>query len=258
MKGRQRPGEGATGGAPAQETPPSSGRRAGPLGALGAAGKELVIVVGTALLLSFVVKTWLLQAFYIPSASMEDTLRVNDRVVVSKLTPGPVDLRRGDVVVFEDPAEWLAQPLVHQRSPLRGAVHEALVFVGLLPDDSKNHLIKRVIGLAGDRVECCDERGRVAVNGAPLAEPYLKPGVSPSEKEFSITVPAESLWVMGDHRSDSADSRFHDPGGGGQDGSVPVENVVGRAVAIVWPFHHARWLSTPSQTFADVPTPGAG
>lgn len=224
-------------------------------GALAAAGKELLIVVGTALLLSFVVKTWLLQAFYIPSESMEDTLVVNDRVVVSKLTPGPFELDRGDIVVFEDPGGWLGPPVQQERSAWGAAVHDALMFVGLLPDDSKNHLIKRVIGLPGDRVQCCDEGQRVTVNGVPLREPYLKPGQAPSERNFSVTVPAGSVWVMGDNRSNSADSRFHDPAGTGEDGSVPIANVVGRAVALVWPLDHAALLSTPSRVFADVPAP---
>ena len=233
-------------------------RRHGIGAMLGAAGREFVIVVGMALVLSFVVKTWLLQAFYIPSGSMEDTLVLNDRVIVSKLTPGPVDLKRGDIVVFADPGGWLDVMPKAEHGPVVTAVRQGLMFVGLLPDDAENHLIKRVIGLPGDRVRCCDEGERLTVNGAPLLEPYLKPGDAASSQDFDITVPQGSVWVMGDHRSDSSDSRFHDPSGTGADGSVPQSLIVGRAVALVWPLEHLTWLSNPKATFAKVPAAGAG
>ncbi|HET6969039.1 MAG TPA: signal peptidase I [Ornithinibacter sp.] len=224
------------------------------LGLFGAAVKEIVLVVVMALALSFVVKTWLLQAFFIPSGSMEDTLLVGDRVVVSKLTPGPVDVEHGDVVVFEDPGGWLDSVPPLERTGLSGAVHEALVFVGLLPAESEDHLIKRVIGLPGDHVVCCDDSRRLTVNDVPITETYLKPGDLPSSLSFDVTVPADHVWVMGDHRSDSEDSRFHDPSGTGEDGSVPIEAITGRAVATVWPLSRAAWLSDHSETFAAVPS----
>lgn len=242
----------------AEQAPREQGRSTGG-SVLLAALKEFVIVVGMALVLSFIVKTWLLQAFYIPSESMEDTLRVNDRVIVSKLTPGPFDLERGDIIVFSDPGDWVDS----QPQPSHGAfvttVREALTFVGLLPDNAENHLIKRVIGLPGDRVVCCDEGGRLTVNGAPVNEPYLKPGVTPSDQDFDITVPAGRVWVMGDNRSGSGDSRLHDgPDNDGRLGSIDEDLVVGRAVALVWPIDHFRWLSNPSSTFAKVPAPAPG
>src|SRR6476660_2734003 len=219
--------------------------------------KELVIVVVLAMALSFVVKTWLFQAFYIPSGSMENTLVKDDRVIVSKLTPGPFDLKRGDVVVFEDPgvpSPWLGG-LSETHSTVGGPFHDALVFVGLLPEDSENHLIKRVIGLPGDRVQSDGGTGPVIVNGVPVTEPYIKPGDAPSEgKKFNITVPAGHVWVMGDHRSDSSDSRFHDDGTGAT-GSVPIDKIVGRALFVVWPIEHVTWLGVPERTFAQVPTP---
>lgn len=212
-----------------------------------AAVRESVLVVAIALGLSLLVKTFLLQAFYIPSVSMENTLRVGDRVIVSKLTPGPLPVERGDVVVFTDPGGWLdTVPLVF-RDP--GPVRKVLMFVGLLPNDSGNHLIKRVIGLPGDRVVCCDAQGRVLVNDVPLNEPYLFPGDMPSDRTFDVTVPAGKLWVMGDHRLQSQDSRFK--------GFVPISLVTGRAVAVVWPFGHASWLSRPQGTFARVPAKAA-
>ena len=222
-----------------------------------AATKEFVIVIGMALVLSFVVKTWLLQAFYIPSGSMEDTLVLNDRVIVSKLTPGAFELKRGDIVVFSDPGNWVEPLPKEPHGTVVTAVRQGLMFVGLLPNDSEDHLIKRVIGLPGDHVVCCDEGERLTVNGTPLVEPYIKPGDAPSAMDFDITVPKGSVWVMGDHRSDSSDSRFHDePSGTGKDGSVSESLVVGRAVALVWPLDHLTWLSNPKATFAKVPAPG--
>ena len=146
-----------------------------------------------------------MQPFHIPSGSMEDTLIKDDRVLVSKLTPGPFALHRGDIVVFTDPDHWLGDVAPVERSPLRSA----LIFLGLVPDDSHEHLIKRVIGLPGDHVTCCTAGGQITVNGSPITEPYIKPGDSPGggRSAFDIVVPADKVWVMGDHRSDSADSR---------------------------------------------------
>jgi signal peptidase I len=228
----------------------------GGLAVLGAAVKEFAIVVGMALVLSFIVKTWLLQAFYIPSGSMEDTLVLNDRVIVSKLTPGPIDLKRGDIIVFADPGQWLDETPKAEQGPVATVVTETLTFVGLLPDNSENHLIKRVIGLPGDHVVCCDEGGRITINGTAIKEPYLKPGDAASEQDFDITVPSGRVWVMGDHRSNSADSRAHDgPENNGSQGSVDERLIVGRAVALVWPLDHLTWLSNPTATFAKVPDP---
>jgi signal peptidase I len=138
--------------------------------------------------------------------------------------------------------------------------------VGLLPSDEGNHLIKRVVGLPGDTVSCCSTDGRLRVNGVPITEPYLFPGDVPSEIEFAVTVPAGKIWVMGDHRSDSSDSRYNDVLGteAGADpkdntgvyGSVPIDNVVGSAFSIVWPLNRATWLGNPSDTFAAVPAAG--
>ncbi len=222
--------------------------------------REIVIVVVLAMVLSFVVKTWLFQAFYIPSGSMEDTLVPDDRVIVSKLTPGPFDLRRGDVVVFEDPGKpepWLEGAQYTQPSTFGGPFHNLLVFVGLLPEDSENHLIKRVIGLPGDHVTSKGGDSPVYVNGVKIDEPYWKHGLPERNLAFDIVVPEGRVWVMGDNRSDSSDSRFHDDGTGGKDGSVPISKIVGRALFIVWPIDHVTWLGVPSRTFEKVPAPSA-
>ena len=215
--------------------------------------RETVIILVGALVLSLIIKTFLVQAFFIPSASMEDTLQVGDRVLVSKLAPGPFDVRRGDIVVFKDPGGWLPATLAAERSPLQEVVNNGLTFIGLLPQDSGEHLIKRVIGLPGDQVACCDAAGRVTVNGVGITEPQLKPGSVPSEVPFDIIVPPDSFWVMGDNRQNSRDSRGHlgDPGGG----SIPQANVVGVSFARVWPANRMSLLRNPSTNFAGVPDP---
>jgi signal peptidase I len=216
--------------------------------------RESVIVIVMALLLSLIVKTWLVQAFYIPSESMENTLLVGDRVIVNKLVPSPIALNRGDIIVFEDPDHWLPPAAPVQRSALSSAINSTLTFVGLLPSNEGNHLIKRVIGLPGDHVVCCNMHRQLMVNGVALSEPYLFPGDIPSQAAFNITVPAGRVWVMGDHRSDSADSRPHDQNSGGVKGSVPERLIVGRAITVVWPIQHWAWVANPSQTFVKVPT----
>lgn len=233
--------------------PPTRGRTF--LTTLYAATRETTIVVALALVLSLVVKTWLLQAFYIPSGSMEDTLLEGDRVIVSKLVPEAVPVQRGDVVVFADPGEWLPPTTPVDRGPLVNGITGVLEYVGLLPSSAEDHLIKRVIGLPGDHVTCCDAEHRLTVNGVGVDEPYLKPGDVASSLTFDITVPEGRLWVMGDHRSNSEDSRFHDPEGDGVAGSVPLSKVTGRAVVIVWPLDRAGLLSRPAAAFRSVPAP---
>jgi signal peptidase I len=217
--------------------------------------REIGIVVVTALVLSLIVKTFLFQAFWIPSGSMESTLIYGDRVVVSKLTPGPFDLKRGDVVVFEDPDHWLDETPPPHRGAFGSVAHDVLEFVGIVPTGEGNHLIKRVIGLPGDHVVCCTDTGKLKINGTAINEPYVHAGDPPSIEKFDITVPPGKVWVMGDHRSDSGDSRFHDNGTHGKEGSVPEDDIVGRAVSIVWPLDRISWLSDYSDTFADVPDP---
>ena len=214
--------------------------------------REVVIVVGLAMALSLVVKTFLVQPFHIPSGSMEDTLIKDDRVLVSKLTPGPIDLHRGDIVVFTDPDHWLGEIPETHRTPLQSA----LVFLGLAPDDSHEHLIKRVIGLPGDHVVCCTVSGQLTVNGVAVTAPYVKPGDSAAggRGSFDIVVPAGKVWVMGDHRSDSADSRFHDDGTGAT-GSDQIGDIKGRAILVVWPIERWAGLSDFGEVFATVPDP---
>lgn len=232
-----------------EQQPPRHKARSGVLSFV----RETVIVVGTALVLSLLIKTFLVQAFYIPSPSMEQTLVKGDRVLVSQLTPGPFDLQRGDVVVFRDPGGWLPPTPQPERGPVATAIVDGLTFVGVLPQDSGEHLIKRVVGIGGDVVACCDEQGRVTVNGVSLDEPYVSAGDVPSEMTFEVTVPQGRIWVMGDHRSASLDSRWHQdlPG----QGTVSTDLIVGRAFTTIWPVARWAWLSDYPETFAGVPDP---
>jgi len=233
------------------EQKPDEERGADGRSGLGAWVRETLIIVASALVLSLVIKTFLVQAFFIPSSSMEDTLQVNDRVLVSKLAPGPLDVSRGDVVVFKDPGGWLEPADTAPRTGWRKVATDVLTYVGLLPQDSGEHLIKRVVGLPGDTVECCDPEGRLLVNGVAIDEPYLADGAVPSELDFSVTVPEGGLWVMGDNRQRSQDSRYKQGSPGG--GSVPVKNVVGTAFVVVWPVDRWALLRNPGDTFEDVP-----
>lgn len=194
--------------------------------------RELPILLVSALILSIVVKSFFVQFFYIPSGSMENTLLVNDRVGVNKFGAIFSEIKRGEVVVFRDPANWLSAPN-DEKTGLAKAVRDTLVFVGVMPDPAKQYLIKRVIGVGGDRVVCCNADGKIEVNGKALNEPYVYPGDAPSDTTFDVKVPKDFIWVMGDHRGASADSRFHteDP----NNGMVPLEKVTGRALFVVWP-----------------------
>ncbi|WP_250445963.1 signal peptidase I [Actinotalea sp. C106] len=245
------PGPTAAEGTEREHRAPARHGRSRPSGGAGAWLRESFVIVVSALVLSLIIKTFLVQAFFIPSSSMEDTLAIGDRVLVTKLAPGPLDVNRGDVVVFKDPGGWLPTQPTTPQPAWREALTEGLTFIGLLPQDSGEHLIKRVVALPEDTVECCDADGRLLVNGVAIDEPYLAAGSEASEMEFSVTVPAGGLWVMGDNRQNSQDSRYKqgDPGGG----SVPLDNVVGVAFVTVWPADRWTLLRNPGETFAEVP-----
>ncbi|MER7919675.1 MULTISPECIES: signal peptidase I [unclassified Streptomyces] len=219
--------------------------------------REIPLLVGVAVLIALVLKTFLVQAFVIPSGSMEQTIRIGDRVLVDKLTPWfGAEPHRGDVVVFHDPGGWLAGEQAAQKPDpvVVKQLKQGLSFIGLLPSDNEKDLIKRVIGVGGDHVKCCDAQGRITVNGVPLSEKdYLYPGNDPSDMRFDITVPKGRLWVMGDHRADSADSRYHRDSPYG--GTVSLKSVVGRAMWIGWPVGHWTRLEEP-KTFASVARAG--
>ncbi|QES29734.1 signal peptidase I [Streptomyces venezuelae] len=212
--------------------------------------KELPLLIGIALVLALLIKTFLVQAFSIPSDSMQNTLQQGDRVLVDKLTPWfGSEPERGEVVVFRDPGHWLdGEP-----TPDPNAIQRVLGWVGLMPSADEKDLIKRVIGVEGDTVEC-KGTGPVKVNGKALNEPYVFAGNTPCSVDdqggqFKIKVPKGKIWVMGDHRQNSLDSRYHQKQPGG--GAVPVDNVVGRAIVIAWP--PTRWATLPKPDTFDQP-----
>ncbi|GAA2279599.1 signal peptidase I [Streptomyces ruber] len=216
--------------------------------------KEIPLLVGVAVLIALVLKTFLVQAFVIPSGSMENTIQIGDRVLVDKLTPWfGAKPQRGDVVVFKDPGGWLEddQTTVQQDDPVGiKQVKEGLQWIGLLPSDDERDLIKRVVAIGGDTVKCCDAQGRVTVNGTSLDESYVHPGNEPSSIKFEVTVPPGRYWVMGDHRANSADSRYHRTED--YSGTVSEDSLVGRAVVIAWPIGH--WSGLEQQdTYVSVP-----
>ncbi|KOX35784.1 MULTISPECIES: signal peptidase I [unclassified Streptomyces] len=209
--------------------------------------KELPLLVGIALVLALLIKTFLVQAFSIPSESMMNTLKKGDRVLVDKLTPWfGSEPERGEVVVFHDPGGWLETAA----TPKPNVVQKFLSFIGLMPSAEEKDLIKRVIAVGGDTVSC-KEGGKVVLNGVPLDETaYLYPGSVPCQDSFGpIKVPEGRIWVMGDNRQNSLDSRFHQelPGGG----TVADDLVVGRAVVVAWPV--TRWATLPVPTVFDDP-----
>ncbi|TFC28965.1 signal peptidase I [Cryobacterium sp. TMT2-18-3] len=217
--------------------------------------RDLLVIFVVALLISFLIKTFLVRSFYIPSGSMETTLLINDRIIVNQLEPKLIPVERGDVVVFRDPGGWLLPQAPLEQNAVIAAVDWVMAAVGLSAPDSNDHLIKRVIGLPGDHVTCCNPLGQMSVNDVPLSEPYvsLPTGeTSVSQDDFDIVVPDGSLWVMGDNRYNSKDSRYNTETPG--KGFVPIDNVVGRALVISWPTARWSWLDDYSEVFQGVST----
>jgi signal peptidase I len=214
--------------------------------------KEIATVVVIAVVLSFLIKTFLFRAFYIPSESMVNTLDINDRIFVNLLVPEPFALERGDVVVFKDTKGWLP-PTPQQADGPFSVVEDGLTFVGLLPDNSEQHLVKRVIGLPGDHVVCCDAGGKISVNGAALDETYVNPAEVPAVRTFDVVVPQGKVWVMGDNRNHSADSRAHTDANGG---FVDIADIEGKAAVIAWPMNRWAALDNYPGVFKNVPSAG--
>ncbi|RRD52505.1 signal peptidase I [Buchananella hordeovulneris] len=214
--------------------------------ALVAYAREVAIVLTVAVVMAVGMKTFITQAFRIPTGSMISTIEPGDRVMARRFSLGEQDLRRGDIVVFKDTEDWLSSAAV----PAPNRFTRFFQWIGLMPQDGDDHLAKRIIGLPGDRVKCCASDGRIEINGVPVTEPYLQPGVVPSAIDFDVTVPAGRMFVMGDNRPHSADSRAH------LDspffGTVPIDDVVGVVYLTMWPFE--RWhVHTNPGNFNQVP-----
>lgn len=206
--------------------------------------RELVIIVAIALVASAVLRAFVVQAFFVPSGSMIPEIQRHDRILVSRI--GEVD--RGEVVVFEDPGGWI--PPTEQSEP-PGPVRQGLEWIGVLPATGHEHLVKRAIGLPGDHVVCCDEDGRLTINGYPVDESdFLSQGDQIADQPpFDVVVPADHMFVLGDNRYVSGDSTVHLPS---QDAFVPLDLVTGRALAVVWPVDNAHRLRVPA-AYDDVP-----
>ena len=212
--------------------------------------RDILVIFGIAILVSFLVKTFFVRSFFIPSASMQQTLQIDDRVIVNELVPKIVPLEHGDIVVFKDPGGWLLASSAPTPSAFQQGTDWVLSLFGLASPDSNDHLIKRVIGLPGDTVQCCSADGKIIVNGQPVTEPYLNlpPGETrASGVNFNVTVPANSLFVMGDNRYNSKDSRFNTDKPGG--GFVAIDDVVGRAFVVSWPMKNWAWLPNYASNF---------
>jgi signal peptidase I len=203
--------------------------------------KEFPFLIVVALVVSLFIKTFIVQFFFIPSGSMENTLQIDDRVAVNRLPFISNNIKRGDVVVFRDPDNWLPAADIETAPFVIAKAKAALVAVGVLPNPAKQYLVKRVVGVGGDHVICCTTTGKITVNGQEMVEPYIYAGNVPSDMNFDVTVPKGKLWVMGDHRGASADSRFHQ-----EDinkGFVPLNRVTGRVLAVIWPIKNISLVS---------------
>ena len=211
--------------------------------------RDRIILVVVIWAIWALITTFVVQPFRIPSASMENTLQVGDRILVSKFTPRFSDVKRGDVIVFKDPGNWTQE--VGSSNPVVGAIRKVAEVTHL--SASGSHLVKRVVGVGGDKVSCDAVGSKLKVNGVAINEPYIKANVAACTEPFSITVPKDKVWVMGDNRADSADSRFHDMNSGGKLGSVPVDDITGKNVAVLWPVGSIGGGGNDEGAFSKVP-----
>ncbi len=240
---------------PAAAEPSTPVRRAGSRRGPWPLIRDVLVILVIAVVVSVVVKAFLVRSFYIPSGSMEQTLQKDDRILVDELTPRFTGYERGDVVVFRDPGGWLDTPPQPERSVIVEAVDWVLSMVGISASDSDEHLIKRIVGLPGDHVVCCDALGMTTVNGVPIDEtPYLDLAAgqtAPEPVPYDVTVPEDALWVLGDNRDHSRDSRYNQEQP--SQGFVPIGNVVGRAFVITWPVSRFGLIDFHHDVFAGVP-----
>jgi len=223
------------------------------------AWQELPVLIVVALAIALLIKSFVVQPFFIPSSSMENTLLIGDKVLVNKLVYDFRGIDRGDIIVFNGTGSWnppapvtkpSSDPIVRAYDATLRPLFSSIAGLFGTPADQGTDYVKRVIGLPGDHVACCNAQGLITVNGVPLHESsYVYPGAAPSEIRFNVTVPKGRLWVMGDNRAISDDSRMRegDPG----QGTIPENEVIGRAFVIVWP--PSRWRTLPIPATFDQP-----
>ena len=209
---------------------------------------DYLVTITVAIVIAVLIKTFLVQPFYVPSGSMRPTLLEQDKILVSKLHPDLLSLERGDVIVFEDPSDWVGAPDPNAKLTVRQAAQKVLSVVGLTPDPSQRFLVKRLIGKPGDTISCSEVGGSMSVNGHELDEPYINADSGACQAVFSVTVPSGKLWVMGDNRFSSADSAYRYARG--QDAFIPESHVVGRAIVIMWPMNRWTVLNEADPAFA--------
>jgi len=217
---------------------------------------EAVVLLVIAAAIAVGVHSFLFQAFFIPSGSMENTLQKGDRVIVNRLSYKVGHVQRGQIVVFSGVDSWTPEGSITQPSnPVLREFSKVGSYLGFAPSGEQD-FIKRVIGVPGDHVVCCNTQGQITVNGKALQEHYLYPASDNRTLPFDIVVPPGRLWVEGDHRNDSADSRSHTglPGGG----TIPINKVIGRAFVIVWPFSRLHRLEIPASYGALKSTSASG
>lgn len=227
-------------------------REAGRAWRIGRGVLEVAAVVAVALVLSLLVRIFLVQAYYVPTSAMVDTLRPGERILASHVTTRLSGVARGEIIVFPDPGGWRDDP-PPSRGDWSASVGDALAFLGLVPDQGEREVVMRAIAVGGDRIACCSEEGRILLNGVPLIEPYLRPGVPTNQVIFDVVVPEGRVFVMGDDRGSSWDSRYHLDV---ESGTVAVDDVAGRAVLILWPPGRIEPLRIPS-VYGQVSEPGA-
>lgn len=220
--------------------------RGSALGSLGRFVREIVIIVAVALVASALMRAFVVQAFFVPSGSMLPEIQLHDRIVVSRIG----DVERGEVVVFEDPGNWIGAA---ERAEPPSGLHKAMEWVGLLPASGHGHLVKRVVGLPGDHVVCC-RHGELAINGQSVDESdFVHQGAKVADDtSYDVVVPADSIFVLGDNRYNSGDSSFHLAEGDATGPFVPMDLVTGRAFAVIWPAGDAHIMHVPS-AYDDVP-----
>lgn len=214
--------------------------------------RDIAIILLLSILLSTLIKAFVVRSFYIPSGSMMNTLQIDDHILVNELKPRFGSIHRGEIIVFKDPDRWLPP---NTSTPPKNPIQNFVNMISFWSSSNDQHLVKRVIGIPGDHVVCCSATGKLIINGVEIDEPYIKDAdatfSSTTTIPFDITVPADSFWVMGDNRNNSADSRYHQ--NDKHKGFIPLDHVLGNAFVLTWPFQNVTFLGSYPEVFSSIP-----